>query len=174
MRFPQHRSARLRAAIRGRPRHRVISNTRFPCRPRWTAEWRSDHSSQRSALTAAHALGLVHRDLKPENIFLQRHASGTVAKVLDFGLAKALNAAPGSTTIATAAGLLVGTVEYMAPEQLAGGDVSPGWDMWAVAIIAHEMLTGVHPFRRAARLKPDAARGKPKPCRTASRRCLRI
>ena len=99
-----------------------------------------------SALAAAHARGLVHRDLKPENIYLQRHATGIVPKVLDFGLAKALH---GEQTPADSAGLLVGTLEYMAPEQVAGDDVSPAWDVWAVSIIAYEMLTGRHPFRQA-------------------------
>lgn len=104
-----------------------------------------------SAVDAAHARGLVHRDLKPENIFLQQHAGGPVPKVLDFGLAKALDAgrsATGSTAMVTSAGVVVGTLEYMAPEQVAGDDVSPGWDVWALGVMAHEMLTGRHPFRR--------------------------
>ena len=105
-----------------------------------------------SALAAAHARALVHRDLKPENIFLQRHASGIVPKVLDFGLAKARHGEQtpaGSTVRGTSAGILVGTPEYMAPEQVAGDDVNPAWDVWAVGIIAYEMLTGRHPFRQA-------------------------
>jgi hypothetical protein len=104
-----------------------------------------------AALSAAHGQGLVHRDLKPENIFLQRHANGVVPKVLDFGLAKAFGAQlplERSTTIGSSAGLLVGTLEYMAPEQVAGDDVNPGWDVWAVGVIAYEMLTAHHPFRR--------------------------
>ena len=68
-----------------------------------------------SALSAAHGQGLVHRDLKPENIFLQRHASGIVPKVLDFGLAKAFlarwPAREGSTGVGSSAGLLVGTLD---------------------------------------------------------------
>jgi eukaryotic-like serine/threonine-protein kinase len=104
-----------------------------------------------AALSAAHTRGLVHRDLKPENIFLQRNPNGLVPKVLDFGLAKAFEAGGPlhSTAAGSTAGLLVGTLEYMAPEQVAGDDVSPGWDLWALAVIAYEMLTGVHPFRRA-------------------------
>ncbi len=105
-----------------------------------------------SALAAAHARALVHRDLKPENIYLQRHATGSVPKVLDFGLAKALHGeqTPADSTAAgTSAGLLVGTLEYMAPEQVAGDDVNPAWDVWALGIIAYEMLTGRHPFRQA-------------------------
>ena len=103
-----------------------------------------------SALSAAHELGIVHRDLKPENIFLHRHATALVPKVLDFGLAKAFDmraVTDGSTALGSSAGLLVGTVEYMAPEQAAGDSVSPAWDVWAVAVIAYEMLTGSHPFR---------------------------
>jgi len=105
-----------------------------------------------AALSAAHSRGLVHRDLKPENIFLQRHPSGVVPKVLDFGLAKAfaVGGALRSTAIGSTAGLLVGTLEYMAPEQVAGDDVNPGWDLWALGVMVYEMLTGSHPFRRAA------------------------
>ncbi|HUE85434.1 MAG TPA: protein kinase [Vicinamibacterales bacterium] len=104
-----------------------------------------------SALSAAHGQGIVHRDLKPENIFLLRHASGVVPKVLDFGLAKTFDVRPSfqrSTGAGTSAGLLVGTLEYMAPEQVAGDDVNPAWDLWALGVITYEMLTGRHPFRR--------------------------
>ncbi|MEO7270926.1 MAG: protein kinase [Vicinamibacterales bacterium] len=104
-----------------------------------------------AALSAAHAQGLVHRDLKPENIFLQRHESGTLAKVLDFGLAKAFDTGGGlerATASGSSAGLLIGTLEYMAPEQVAGDEVTPGWDIWALGVIAYEMLTGRHPFQR--------------------------
>jgi len=104
-----------------------------------------------SAVSAAHDRGLVHRDLKPENIFLQTLPSGFVPKVLDFGIAKALDQgefATGSAALGTAAGVLVGTIEYMAPEQVAGDDVSRSWDVWALAVVTYEMLTGRHPFRR--------------------------
>src|SRR5690606_3976749 len=102
------------------------------------------------ALTAAHDRGLVHRDLKPENIYLQRLAGSTLPKVLDFGLAKALDAAHDSgdsTAIGTGRGILIGTLDYMSPEQIAGDDVSPAWDLWALGLISHELLTGSHPFR---------------------------
>lgn len=115
-----------------------------------------------SALDAAHARGLVHRDLKPENIFLQRHASAIMPKVLDFGLAKVLDSArrdDEATGMATSAGVLLGTVEYMAPEQIAGDTVSPTWDLWALGVITYEMLTGAHPFRRGAggRMSPASS-----------------
>ena len=109
-----------------------------------------------SALSAAHGQGLVHRDLKPENIFLQRHANGVVPKVLDFGLAKAFNAQPFVEMAPdSSAGLLIGTLDYMAPEQVAGDDASPGWDVWALSVIAYEMLTAAHPFRRKVILGSD-------------------
>ena len=100
----------------------------------------------------------MHRDLKPENIFLQTHASGCIPKVLDFGLAKAIDAHRAwqlSTVSGTSAGVLVGTLEYMAPEQVAGDDVSPAWDIWALGVMTYEMLTGTHPFRRTVGLPND-------------------
>jgi hypothetical protein len=103
-----------------------------------------------SALSAAHARGLVHRDLKPENVYLQHQAAEIVPKVLDFGLAKALDAGrnrPGSTSSGTSAGMLIGTLDYMAPEQVAGDDVNATWDLWAVSVMTYEMLAGRHPFR---------------------------
>ncbi len=113
-----------------------------------------------SAVSAAHDRGLVHRDLKPESIFLQTVARGCVPKVLDFGIAKALDqrdVATGSAALGTAAGVLVGTLEYMAPEQIAGDSVSPSWDVWALSVGAYEMLTGRHPFRRAVTVRmPEA------------------
>ena len=103
-----------------------------------------------AAVSAAHRHGLVHRDLKPENIFLERQETGVLPKVLDFGLAKAFHDewSPTRSSESTGGGLLVGTLEYMAPEQAAGDVVSPAWDIWALGVIAHEMLTGQHPFRR--------------------------
>jgi hypothetical protein len=110
-----------------------------------------------SALSAAHGQGLVHRDLKPENIFLQRHLAGVVPKVLDFGLAKAFSPhLPLERVTDSSAGLLVGTLDYMAPEQVAGDDVNPGWDVWAIGVIAYEMLTATHPFRRNVAFVADA------------------
>ncbi len=111
-----------------------------------------------AAVGAAHSRGLVHRDLKPENIFLQRHPSGVVPKVLDFGLAKAFNPQFSPERIThSSAGLLVGTLDYMSPEQAAGDDVSPSWDVWAISVIAYEMLTASHPFRRTIAFDSDAA-----------------
>ncbi|WP_232287368.1 serine/threonine-protein kinase [Anaeromyxobacter dehalogenans] len=97
-----------------------------------------------AGLGAAHAMGVVHRDLKPENVFLARTASGReVAKILDFGIAKMTDPSSGC---ATQAGMVVGTPEYLAPEQATGGAVDARADLYAVGLIAWRMLAGHHPF----------------------------
>jgi eukaryotic-like serine/threonine-protein kinase len=109
-----------------------------------------------AAVDAAHQRHLIHRDLKPENVFLVRAQTGEIPKVLDFGLAKFLQSAAAAVSNAatatageTGAGVLLGTLQYMAPEQLAGGTPQPAWDLWALAVLAYEMLTGRHPFGSA-------------------------
>jgi len=102
-----------------------------------------------AGLEAAHEHGLVHRDLKPENIFLVQSGQGEIeaAKILDFGLAKFLASPTNSAaTVDTVSGVLVGTPQYMSPDQLNGEPASPAWDMWALAVITYEMLAGAHPF----------------------------
>jgi serine/threonine-protein kinase len=98
-----------------------------------------------SALEAAHARAVVHRDLKPENVFLARTTSGReVTKILDFGIAKFADPASGS---ATQSGVVVGTPEYLAPEQAMGTAVDGRADVYAVGLIAWRMLVGYHPFK---------------------------
>jgi tRNA A-37 threonylcarbamoyl transferase component Bud32 len=99
-----------------------------------------------SAADAAHRRRLVHRDLKPENVFLARGENGEIPKVLDFGLAKLLPEGNQSQD-ETASRAGAGTPRYMAPEQITGGVVDPAWDLWALGVIAYELLTGKHPFR---------------------------
>jgi serine/threonine-protein kinase len=97
------------------------------------------------ALTKAHAAGLVHRDLKPANIFLCRDDEGEVAKVLDFGVAKvnALSQSDGNTKT----GALLGTPFYMSPEQAQGNKaVDHRSDLWALAVVAFQCLTGRLPY----------------------------
>ena len=101
-------------------------------------------------LAAAHDKNLIHRDLKPENIFLL--ADGQV-KILDFGLARAIDtpaATSGATeTIArTDPGTVLGTVGYMAPEQVRGGAVDARTDLFALGAVLYEMLTGSRAFHR--------------------------
>jgi hypothetical protein len=98
-----------------------------------------------AGLEAAHALGVVHRDLKPENVFLARTASGReVTKLLDFGIAKIADPTSGTST---QAGVVVGTPEYLAPEQALGGEVDARADLYAVGLIAWRVLGGRHPFK---------------------------
>lgn len=113
-----------------------------------------------AGLQAAHALGIVHRDLKPDNILLtpasppipvdaadaRRASSGPeeVVKLVDFGIAKAMDPAAG--TEITRGGLVLGTPEYMAPEQLAGDPVDARTDVYALALVCYRMLTGTLPF----------------------------
>jgi serine/threonine protein kinase len=99
------------------------------------------------ALDAAHRRQLVHRDLKPENIFLTRGSGRQICKVLDFGIAKFVDGPSEMPTADTDPGVLLGTPLYMSPEQRQGGPADPTWDLWALSVIAYEMLAGAHPFK---------------------------
>jgi len=114
-----------------------------------------------AAVEAAHKSQLLHRDLKPENIFLVRSDSQEIAKVLDFGIAKFLPSMSLQATADTGTGMLMGTLKYMSPEQLRGDAATPGSDLWAVAVVAYETLTGVHPYAgdTLAELSRDVASG---------------
>lgn len=96
-----------------------------------------------AGLAAAHDRGVIHRDLKPANLFLTRdHRGELLLKVLDFGIAKlALH-----ETKLTATGVLIGTPNYMAPEQAEGGLIDARTDVYAMGVILYEMLTGTVPF----------------------------
>jgi len=94
------------------------------------------------ALSYAHARGVVHRDIKPANIL----RSGNHALVTDFGVAKAINAAMPSSAM-TSTGMAIGTPAYMAPEQLAGDPAADHRiDIYAVGLLAYELLAGQSPF----------------------------
>ena len=122
------------------------------------------------AMGAAHASGLTHRDLKPENVMIT--SSGRV-KILDFGLAKfqALenpsNAETGFDHNLTTAGVALGTVPYMSPEQADGDSVDSRSDVFSLGIMFHEMLTGEQPFRgrTVAQLLTAILRDDPPPLR---------
>jgi serine/threonine protein kinase len=99
-----------------------------------------------SALSAAHAAGIVHRDIKPENIMIR--PDGFI-KVLDFGLAKlrepASNTA-GASDLRTRPGNLAGTIQYLSPKQIQGEPAGPQSDLFSLGVVAYELATGVRPF----------------------------
>jgi serine/threonine protein kinase len=93
-------------------------------------------------LAAAHAGGVVHRDLKPENVLLELHGDGPpLARVTDFGIARIAHG-PSFTRLSG----VVGTPDYMAPEQAEGGDPTPAVDVYAAGILAYELMAGTTPF----------------------------
>ena len=93
-----------------------------------------------SGLAAAHARNIVHRDVKPSNIIITKDNS---ARIVDFGLARVV-----TSTSATMTGGVVGTLPYMAPEQILGEQIDQRCDVWALAVLLVQMVTGSHPFAR--------------------------
>jgi serine/threonine protein kinase len=118
------------------------------------------------ALSAAHELGIVHRDLKPDNIIVGQRSGREVAKVVDFGIAKAIGEhAKGLTDT----GMVIGTPEFMSPEQLVGDPVDARSDLYSLGCIAYLMLAGSHAadaptrdamLKRRLRERPQGPREK--------------
>src|SRR5215211_8791596 len=106
------------------------------------------------AIQAAHQSGLIHRDIKPQNILLTESGD---AKVADFGIARAAN-----TTTTTSQNLILGTAQYMSPEQAKGKPVSPKSDLYSLGVVLYEMLTGELPYNTGTPVKgpAEAANGR--------------
>ncbi|WP_328700807.1 serine/threonine-protein kinase [Corallococcus silvisoli] len=95
-----------------------------------------------AALGAAHRAGVVHRDLKPANVFLmEQQDAAPLIKLVDFGIAKLMQAHDAQD------GSTLGTPDFMAPEQIRGGEVGPAADLYALGVMAFQMLTGTRPFQ---------------------------
>ena len=98
----------------------------------------------------AHQKGVIHRDLKPSNILVIEQDGGAVPKVIDFGIAKAVNAGLSGNTSHTEAGARIGTPRYMSPEQESGEAIDSTSDIYSMGVLLYELLTGVTPRDAAA------------------------
>lgn len=99
------------------------------------------------ALSVAHDIQVVHRDVKPDNVMILKTAAGQdFVKMLDFGVAKIKREGDQQNTIETKAGLIVGSLRYISPEQVESGDISPRTDIYSFGCILYEMLTGRRVF----------------------------
>ncbi len=99
------------------------------------------------ALSLAHSRGVVHRDLKPDNIFLSSEGESLQPKLLDFGIAKVTSTAAAGGASLTQTGTLLGSPEYMSPEQAMGsGDIDERSDIWSFCVVLYEALSGTTPF----------------------------
>jgi serine/threonine-protein kinase len=103
------------------------------------------------ALEAVHAHGVIHRDLKPSNLFLARTGVGPQVKIIDFGVAKHTGKSQGHHQTAVSA--IVGTPDYMSPEQVSGEKVTAASDLYALGCVMFEMLTGELPFEDDSEVK---------------------
>jgi serine/threonine protein kinase len=123
------------AFLEGQPLSTLMANERA-ISPLLAAKWIREVCA---ALSVAHGLKIVHRDIKPENIFLSKTAEGYEAKLLDFGIAKSLHPKHANRT---QTGMVMGTLRYMSPEQAQGRPVDARSDIYSVAAVLYELLTG--------------------------------
>ena len=113
------------------------------------------------ALELMHSAGMIHRDVKTRNVMLAKRHGITQVVLMDFGLAREVEPRSEGTTALTMAGELLGTPETMAPEQFAGGALSPATDIYAIGVVLYEMLTGREPFAASDAVQAAILRGSP-------------
>jgi len=130
--------------LRGRSLH-VLQKTEGPFPP---ARVLGILDQVAQSLGEAHANGIVHRDMKPENVIIERRDEQDYVKVLDFGIAKMISG-DREVQALTAVGQTLGTLEFMSPEQLRGQTLDGRSDIYALGMMAYEMLTGSLPFKAA-------------------------
>jgi serine/threonine protein kinase/tetratricopeptide (TPR) repeat protein len=119
-------------------------------------------------LRTIHQAGIIHRDLKSQNIMLASRNGSTSAVLMDFGLAREISTPTSATlTILTEAAAIVGTPNYMAPEQFEGKNLTPATDIYALGIVLYELVTGKHPFAASSPIGAAILRAK-RPCLASS------
>ena len=127
--------------VQGRPITEYCDERRFSVEARVRLFRRVCHAVQH-----AHGRGLIHRDLKPSNVLVSDRSGEPVPKVIDFGIARAVEPGPDAGTRLTREGLVLGTPAYMAPEQLLGEAVDVRADVHALGVLLYELLCGALPF----------------------------
>jgi serine/threonine protein kinase/Flp pilus assembly protein TadD len=122
-------------------------------------------------LQSIHREGIIHRDLKSRNIMLGSRNGATCAILMDFGLARELATSTSATlTECTELGVVVGTPDYMAPEQFEGKELSPATDIYSLGIVLYELVTGKHPFAASSPVGAAVSRGRrPRPASSLQR-----
>jgi serine/threonine protein kinase len=142
--LPDGRSYLVMDLLEGEPLRKRVKRGAIPA-----AEAGQILDEVASALEAAHGAGFIHRDLKPDNVFIVANPTRFELKLLDFGLAKLLPGAHGERAFMTVPGAQIGTPDYMSPEQLRGDGVDHRTDVFALGILAFEILAYRRPQRFA-------------------------